>query len=150
MESIKTFEDALNYLVYKSRENNNPVADAYVAYLLKIQYDKEEKRFYFSDNNITPEKAKEVIEKVNALINAKNDGVVETLKLQITYELSHIQEEDKIEKIKQYFDTELNNILKEITQTPTSKKETDTFQIHKKIFNYRLIKTTKNTFNSLI
>ena len=63
MESIKTFEDALNYLVYKSRENNNPVADAYVAYLLKSQYDKEEKRFYFSDNNITPEKAKEVIER---------------------------------------------------------------------------------------
>ena len=150
MESIKTFEDALNYIVYKSRENNNPVADAYVAYLLKIQYDKEEKRFYFSDNNITPEKAKEVIEKVNALINAKNDGVVETLKLQITYELSHIQEEDKIEKIKQYFDTELNNILKEITQTPTSKKETDTFQIHKKIFNYLLIKTKQNTLNSLI
>ncbi len=98
MESINTFEDALNYLVYKSRENNNPVADAYVAYLLNLQYDKEEKRFYFSDKNITPEKAKEVIEKVNALINAKNDGVVETLKLQITYELSHIQEEDKIEK----------------------------------------------------
>ena len=61
MESIKTFEDALNYLVYKSRENNNPVADAYVAYLLNRQYDKEEKRFYFSDKNITSEKAKEII-----------------------------------------------------------------------------------------
>ena len=135
MESIKTFEDALNYLVYKSRENNNPVADAYVAYLLNLQFDVNNKQIGILTicmHATFPVKVeiiknrrkhtKEVIEKVNALINAKNDGVVETLKLQITYELSHIQEEDKIEKIKQYFDTELNNILKEITQTPSSKK----------------------------
>ena len=43
--------------------------------------------------------------------------------------------EDKIEKIKKYFDNEMNNILKEITSTPASKKESETFQIHKKIFN---------------
>ena len=150
METPSTYEDILRYLVYKQRENNNPVADALVAFLLNIQYDYSTKKFYFDDKQLTPTKAKEVIDNVTSMLNIKQDGIVETLKLQITYELSHIQEEDKIEKIKQYFDTELNTILKEITQAPTSKKESDTFQIHKKIFNYLLIKTKQNTLNSLI
>jgi hypothetical protein len=118
--------------------------------LLNIQYDSEAKQFYFKDNKkLTPEKTQEVITKVQNLLKLKGDGVAETLKLQITYELSHIQEEDKIEKIKVYFDNELNKILKEITTTPSSKKDTETFQIHKKIFNYLLIKTKQNTLNSL-
>ena len=132
METPSTYEDILRYLVYKQRENNNPVADALVAFLLNIQYDYSTKKFYFDDKQLTPTKAKEVIDNVTSMLNIKQDGIVETLKLQITYELSHIQEEDKIEKIKQYFDTELNTILKEITQAPTSKKESDTFQIHKR------------------
>lgn len=150
METPSTYEDILRYLVYKQRENNNPVADALVAFLLNIQYDHSTKKFYFENKQLPSDKAKEVIDNVTTMLNIKQDGIVETLKLQITYELSHIQEEDKIEKIKQYFDTELNNILKEITQAPTSKKESDTFQIHKKIFNYLLIKTKQNTLNSLI
>ena len=40
--------------------------------------------------------------------------------------------EDKIEKIKKYFDNEMNNILKEITSTTASKKESESFKIHKK------------------
>ena len=150
METPSTYEDILRYLVYKQRENNNPVADALVAFLLNIQYDYSTKKFYFDDKQLAPHKAKEVIDNVTSMLNTQRDGIIETLKLQITYELSHIQEEDKIEKIKQYFDTELNNILKEITQAPSSKKESDTFQIHKKIFNYLLIKTKQNTLNSLI
>ena len=150
MDKISTFEEILNNLVYKARENNNPVPDALIAFLLNIQYDKEKKDFYFKDNEkLSKEKAQEVIKKVQDILNAKGDGIAETLKLQITYELSHIQEEDKIEKIKMYFDTELNNILREITSTPSSKKDTETFQIHKKIFNYLLIKTKQNTLNSL-
>ena len=150
MDKISTFEEILNNLVYKARENNNPVPDALIAFLLNIQYDKEKKDFYFKDNEkLSKEKAQEVIKKVQDILNAQGDGIAETLKLQITYELSHIQEEDKIEKIKMYFDTELNNILREITSTPSSKKDTETFQIHKKIFNYLLIKTKQNTLNSL-
>ena len=150
MENISSYEEILKYLEYKERENDNPVADALIAFLLNIQYDSEAKQFYFKDNKkLTPEKTQEVITKVQNLLKLKGDGVAETLKLQITYELSHIQEEDKIEKIKVYFDNELNKILKEITTTPSSKKDTETFQIHKKIFNYLLIKTKQNTLNSL-
>ena len=150
MDKISNFEEILNYLVYKAREANNPVPDALIAFLLNIQYDNEKKDFYFKENaKFSKEKAQEIINKVQEILNAKGDGIAETLKLQITYELSHIQEEDKIEKIKMYFDTELNNILREITSTPSSKKDTETFQIHKKIFNYLLIKTKQNTLNSL-
>ena len=150
MDKISNFEEILNFLVYKAREANNPVPDALIAFLLNIQYDNEKKDFYFTENaKFSKEKAQEIINKVQEILNAKGDGIAETLKLQITYELSHIQEEDKIEKIKMYFDTELNNILREITSTPSSKKDTETFQIHKKIFNYLLIKTKQNTLNSL-
>ena len=50
MDKISTFEEILNNLVYKARENNNPVPDALIAFLLNIQYDKEKKDFYFKDN----------------------------------------------------------------------------------------------------
>ena len=49
MEKIQNYEDLLKYLVYKSREEDNPVADAFIAFLLNIQYDKKAGRFYFKD-----------------------------------------------------------------------------------------------------
>ena len=150
MEKIQNYEDLLKYLVYKSREEGNPQSDAFIAFLLNIQYDKKGGRFYFKDKiQLTQENIKEIMTNIKEILNAKGDGIAETLKLQITYELSHVQEEDKIEKIKKYFDNEMNNILKEITSTPASKKESETFQIHKKIFNYLLIKTKQNTLNSI-
>ena len=150
MEKIHNYEDLLKYLVYKSREEGNPQADAFIAFLLNIQYDKKVGRFYFKDKEqLTQENIRDIIKNIKDILNAKGDGIAETLKLQITYELSHVQEEDKIEKIKKYFDNEMNNILKEITSTPASKKESETFQIHKKIFNYLLIKTKQNTLNSI-
>ena len=51
MEKIQTYEDLLKYLVYKSREEGNPVADAYIAYLLNIQYDEQSDDFYFKDKS---------------------------------------------------------------------------------------------------
>lgn len=39
MESPTSYEEILKYIVYKCRENNHPVADALVAYILNIQYD---------------------------------------------------------------------------------------------------------------
>ena len=150
MEKIQNYEDLLKYLVYKTREEGNPQADAFIAFLLNIQYDKKGGRFYFKEKyNLTRENVEDIKNNVFEILNAKGDGIAETLKLQITYELSHVQEEDKIEKIKKYFDNEMNNILKEITSTPASKKESETFQIHKKIFNYLLIKTKQNTLNSI-
>ena len=49
MEKIQNYEDLLKYLVYKSREEGNPQADAFIAFLLNIQYDKKNSRFYFKD-----------------------------------------------------------------------------------------------------
>lgn len=150
MDQISSYEDILKFIVYKAREKNNIVSDAFIAFLLNIQYDHKSKKFYFENKEILPKvKIDEVIKNVNEIIEAEGDGITETLKLQITYELSHIQEEDKIEKIKKYFDSEMNSILKEITSTPPSKKETETFKVHRKILNYLLIKTKQNTLNSL-
>ncbi len=39
MDLPTTFEDILKYIVYKCRENENPVADSLVAYLLNLQLD---------------------------------------------------------------------------------------------------------------
>lgn len=70
--------------------------------------------------------------------------------MQVVYELANIKEEEKLEKIKDYFETEINNLIKEITLFQTStKRDNDSIQIHKKIFNFLLIKTKQNTLNSL-
>ncbi len=75
---------------------------------------------------------------------------METLKLQVTYELAHVKEEDKVEQIKSFFDSEINNLIKEITTFQSgNKKDYDSIQIHKKIFAFLLIKTRQNTLNSL-
>ena len=49
MEKIQNYEDLLKCLVYKSREEGNPQADAFIAFLLNIQYDNNAGRFYFKD-----------------------------------------------------------------------------------------------------
>jgi hypothetical protein len=72
------------------------------------------------------------------------------LKLQVIYELAHINEEDKIEQITKYFETEIHSLIKEITAFQNStKKDFDSIQIHKKIFSFLLIKTKQNTLNSV-
>lgn len=39
MELATTFEDILKFIVYKCRENENPVADSLVAFLMNLQLD---------------------------------------------------------------------------------------------------------------
>ena len=61
-----------------------------------------------------------------------------------------MKEEDKVEQIKSFFDSEINNLIKEITSFQSgNKKDFDSIQIHKKIFSFLLIKTRQNTLNSL-
>jgi hypothetical protein len=84
------------------------------------------------------------------LLSLNSDGVLETLKLQVIYELAHINEEDKIEQITKFFETEIHSLIKEITAFQNStKKDFDSIQIHKKIFSFLLIKTKQNTLNSV-
>lgn len=45
MELATTFEDILKFIVYKCRENENPVADSLVAFLMNLQLD-ESKIYY--------------------------------------------------------------------------------------------------------
>lgn len=40
MEAPSSYDEILKHIVYKCRENDNPVADALVAYILNIKYDK--------------------------------------------------------------------------------------------------------------
>jgi len=116
-------------------------------YFLKIA----ENDFYFAKTDIlSEEKSKELIEIILKNLNKKGDGVMETLNLQVTYELAHVKEEDKVDQIKSFFDSEINNLIKEITAYQSgNKKDYDSIQIHKKIFSFLLIKTRQNTLNSL-
>jgi hypothetical protein len=43
MDSPSTYEEILKYIVYKCRENDQPVADSIVAYLLNTAYDESKK-----------------------------------------------------------------------------------------------------------
>jgi hypothetical protein len=38
MDQPRSYEEILKYIVYKCRENNQPVADSIVAYMLNIIY----------------------------------------------------------------------------------------------------------------
>jgi hypothetical protein len=39
MESPSSYDEILKFIVYRSRENNQPVADALVSYILNMQFD---------------------------------------------------------------------------------------------------------------
>lgn len=39
MDSPTRYDEILKLIVYKCRENNQPVSDSLVAYILNIQYD---------------------------------------------------------------------------------------------------------------
>ena len=151
MESPTTYDEILKFIVYKCRESNSPVAEALVAFLLNIAYDEADDQFYFAvTDKLSIEKADVLIKKIMALINTKGNGTIETLNLQVTYELAHIEEEDKVEQLKIFFDDEINSLIREITSYQTSnKKDNDSIIIHKKILNFLLIKTRQITLDSL-
>ena len=151
MDSPTTYDEILKFIVYKCRESNSPVAEALVAFLLNLAYDEQEDCFYFATTEkLTRDKAEAVIRKIMKEINAKGDGTIETLNLQVTYELAHIEEEDKVEQLKVFFDDEINSLIREITSYQTSnKKDNDSIIIHKKILNFLLIKTRQITLDSL-
>lgn len=111
----------------------------------------ENNKFYFEGNQLLSDHSyDEVIAKTINILNQKNDGEFEVIKLQIAYELAHIKEQEKIEKINNYFEAEINKIIQEIIQYRNpSKKDYDSIQIHKKIFTYLLVKTRQNYIDSL-
>lgn len=178
LELPQRFDDIVKYIVYRcrekqvqedeTRESNNKklleqnipiqndlsshiVSDTLVAYVLKVLYNQQTNKFYFQDSDtLSATEARKVIEEVISFLELKEDGILETIKLQLTYELAHLLEEEKVEKIKQYFDKEINDLIREIiTFQPSSKKDHDSIQIHKKIFNVLLIKTRQTTLDSL-
>lgn len=102
-------------------------------------------------DKISEEKSKNVVEKILNLLYMKSDGILETLKLQVSYEIAHIEEEEKIENIKTWFDSEINSLLKDITNfQPQSKNDYDSINVlYKKIFSFLLIKTKQNSFDSI-
>ena len=138
IDSPKSFDQILKYIVYKCRENKYPVADSLIAYILNIMYSKEKDSFYFADSmEIGADSSKMLIDEVMELLYRKKDGILETLKLQQLYEISHIEEEEKVKVIKGFFDKETGIILDEIkSYEPNRKKDYDTITIYKKIFNF--------------
>ena len=49
METPRTYEEILKYIVYKCRENNQPIADSVIAYILNISYN--ERNIIFNKRN---------------------------------------------------------------------------------------------------
>ena len=52
METPKTYEEILKYIVYKCRENNQPIADSVIAYILNISYNEGFTNFNLIDGRI--------------------------------------------------------------------------------------------------
>ena len=81
MEKIQNYENLLKYLVYKSREEGNPQADAFIAFLLNIQYDKKSICFYFVEKTqLSRENIEDIITNIKGILNAKDDNKSENIK----------------------------------------------------------------------
>lgn len=147
----KKFNEILKYIVYKCREMKSPIAESLISYLLKILNNDNTNEFYFMYNNeVNYQTSKEIVEKVMELLHKNKDGVLETIKLQVLYELSNIEEEEKIKTIKKFYDVEISKILNEIKSFESdTRKEYDTINIYKKIFSFLLIKTRQATVDSI-
>lgn len=146
----KSFDEILKYIVYSCRENNSPIAESLIAYILKIMYNPQKRDFFFGKSEyLSGEEAKYVVNEVMQLLQSKKDGVLETLMLQIKFELSYIEEEAKARSFKSFFESEVNSIMDEIKKyVPNNKKDYDTISIYKKIFNFLLVKTREYTQES--
>ncbi len=145
-----SFDDILRKIVYTCRENNSPIAESLIAYIMKISYNDKTKDFYFSSSNsISEDESIALHNSIISLLKSQKDGVLETLMLQIKFDLSSIEEESKAKSFKQFFENEINSILDEIKKfIPNTKKDFDSINIYKKIFNFLLIKTKEHTQES--
>lgn len=143
------FDDILKIIIYKCRENNSPVAESLIAYLLRISV-KPSLEFYFEKRDFLLEKDKdELVSSILSLLKSKKDGILEMLMLQVKYEISNIEEENKLKNLNIFFDNEQREILEEIKKfIPITKKDYDNLKVYKKIFTFLLIKTKQNTQES--
>ena len=144
------FDDILKSIVYTCRENNSPIAESLIAYILKISYNDKINNFYFDkSNSITEDEAQALIAKILVLLKNKSDAELEILMLQVKFELSFVEEENKAKSFKLFFQNEVESLLTDIKKfVPNSKKDYDTINVYKKIFNFLLIKTRENTQES--
>lgn len=135
-------EDCVKWIVYRCRELGKPVTEALAVYVAHTVYNSASKKFFLEDGLKTEQEATSLVNLAVEKLTRENDPSMETLRMQIAYDASYIQQEYLQQHYSSVQTQETNNLIDDIINCDT--RSGNDFegitQLYKKIFSFLMFR----------
>jgi hypothetical protein len=135
-------EDCVKWIVYRCRELGKPVTEALAVYVAHTVYNPAAKKFFLEDGLKTEQEATSLVNLAVEKLLRENDPSMETLRMQIAYDASYIQQEYLQQHYSSVQTQETNNLIDDIINCDT--RSGNDFegitQLYKKIFSFLMFR----------
>lgn len=133
-------EDIIKWIVFQCREKGHPVAESFAAYIAYTTVNPSTDRFFLEDSITSDADAKKLVELSVQRLSHSESPSMETLKLQISYDSSYVQQETFQQHFASVQSQETNSYIDEIVNCET--RSGNDFEgitlLYKRIFSFLL------------
>lgn len=135
-------EDIIKWIVFQSREKGHPVAESFAAYIAHTTINPLTERFFLEDSISSDSEAKKLVELAVGRLAHSSTPSMETLKMQIAYDSSFVQQETFQQHFQSVQSQETNSYIDEIVNCET--RSGNDFEgitlLYKRIFSFLLFR----------
>lgn len=135
-------EDIIKWIVFQCREKGHPVAESFAAYIAHTTINPSTDRFFLEDAIGSDSEAKKLVELAVVRLAHSNTPSMETLKMQIAYDSSFVQQETFQQHFQSVQSQETNSYIDEIVNCET--RSGNDFEgitlLYKRIFSFLLFR----------
>ena len=135
-------EDIVKWVVFQCREKGHPVTESLAAYIAHTTVNPISGRFFLEDPIASDSEAKKLVELAVVKLGLTNSYSMETLKMQIAYDSSFVQQETYQQHFQSVQSQETNSYIDEIVNCET--RSGNDFEgitlLYKRIFSFLLFR----------
>jgi hypothetical protein len=142
-------EDVVKAVVYRSREEGNPVTEVLAGYVVHTMLNPDSNTFFVDSGFKSDAEGRRLIELSVNRLKAREDPALETLKLQAAYDSSFLHQEYLKQQFISIQSQETNGLIDEIVNCET--RGGNDFEgitvLYKRIFNFLLFRNKQVNLN---
>ena len=135
-------EDIVKWVVFQCREKGHPVTESLAAYISHTTVNPATGKFFLEDPVSNDSEAKKLVELAVEKLGLSNSASMETLKMQIAYDSSFVQQETFQQHFQSVQSQETNSYIDEIVNCET--RSGNDFEgitlLYKRIFSFLLFR----------
>jgi hypothetical protein len=135
-------EDIVKWIVFQCREKGHPVKESLAAYIAHTTLNPQTSRFFLEDPISSESDAKKLVELAVQKLGQADSPSMETLKMQISYDSSFVQQETYLQHFQSVQSQETNSFIDEIVNCET--RSGNDFEgitlLYKRIFSFLLFR----------